>query len=71
MGHKATVCHGRERGEETERESVLKEESLEPRNCWDAIKFLYLSYIVVNKYAITSISESKTKNCQLPFPYRS
>lgn len=78
-GTQATVCHGREREgkdrdgkwerEKTEMESASKEKSLEPRNCWDANKFLYLSYIVV-KYASRS-QTLKQKKCQLPFPYKS
>lgn len=66
MGHRPqSVMAGKER-EETEMESASKEESLEPRNCWDANTFLYLSYIVV-KYAIRWISESETKKMSIAF----
>lgn len=63
-----SVMAGKER-KETEMESALKDQSLEPRNCWDANKFLLELHN--DKFAIRRISESETKKRQLLFPLKS
>lgn len=53
-------------------ESAFKEESLEARNCWDANKCIYLSYIVISILldGSQSLKQNKTKMYTCPFHIR-
>lgn len=64
VGHRPQSIMGGKEGEEKEMESTLKEESLKPRNCWNANKFHFLSYIVVSTLLDGSQSlKQKNVNC--------